>query len=248
MVTYSVSRAIVTGAAQGIGREIAARLVFEGLNVAILDRDERAAKETAAAIATTSDRSVLGFGVDVSDPDAMVAAVAAVAGEFGGLDTVVANAGITRDRMFHRLAREDWNDVIAVNLTGTFNTLQAAAPWLRTDGPGRAVLISSMVAKTGNVGQMNYVAAKAGVVGLVRSGALELARFATTVNGVRPGFVRTPMTDAMPQDSRRQMIESIPLARPGEAAEVAAAVAFLVSDEAAFITGQVLDVNGGAAL
>src|SRR4051794_23563670 len=107
MVTYSVSRAIVTGAAQGIGREIAARLVSEGLNVAILDRDERAAQETAAAIAATSDRAVLGLGVDVSDPDAMVEAVAAVAGEFGGLDTVVANAGITRDRMFHRLARED---------------------------------------------------------------------------------------------------------------------------------------------
>ena len=248
MATYSVSRAIVTGAAQGIGAAIARRLADEGLKVAVLDRDERGAKEAAASIAGANGRPVIGVGVDVSDREAMIEAVASVAGEFGGVDTLIANAGITRDRMFHRLTEDDWNDVIAVNLTGVFNSMIASAPWLRTNVPGRVVLISSLVAKTGNLGQMNYVAAKAGVMGLVRSGAQELARFGTTVNGIRPGFIRTAMTDAMPQASRQAMIDAIPLGRPGETADIAAAVGFLVSDDASFITGQLLDVNGGVAM
>ena len=248
MSKYSVSRAIVTGGAQGIGAAIAGRLADEGLQVAVLDLDAQAAEKTAAAIAQASGGMVIGVGADVSIRQSVVDAVAAVAQRFNGVDTIIANAGITRDRMFHRLTEEDWNDVIAVDLTGVFNSLVAAAPWLRGPGPGRVVLISSMVAKTGNLGQMNYVAAKAGVMGIVRSGAAELARFSTTVNGIRPGFIQTAMTDAMPETTRQSMIDAIPLGRSGVTADVASAVAFFVSDDASFVTGQLLDVNGGAAM
>jgi 3-oxoacyl-[acyl-carrier protein] reductase len=137
---------------------------------------------------------------------------------------------------------------MAVNLTGVFACLRAAAPWLRSEGPGRAVLVSSIVAKAGNIGQMNYIAAKAGVVGLVRSGARELARFGTTVNGIRPGFVQTAMTDAIPEEQRRAQQAAIPLGRSGQPQDIAGATAFLCSDDASYITGHVLDVNGGAYL
>ena len=147
----------------------------------------------------------------------------------GGLDTYIGNAGITRDRMFHRLTDDDWDAVIAVNLTGVYLGLKAAAPWLRTPGPGRVVLISSVVASTGNLGQMNYTAAKAGVVGLVRTGALELARFGTTVNGVRPGFIETAMTAAMPPEAREKMTDNL-LGRAGQPDDIAGAVAYLCSD------------------
>ncbi len=247
-MTYSVSRAIVTGGAQGIGAAIATRLAREGLAVAILDVNGDAADRTAATIAADTGADVHGFGCDVTDRGRLTDAVGRAAEAMGGLDTFVGNAGITRDRMFHKLSDDDWDAVIGVNLTGMFNGLRASAPWLRGDGPGRVVLISSVVAKAGNLGQMNYIAAKAGVVGLVRSGALELARFDTTVNGIRPGFVRSAMTDAMPAAAREQLMEANPLGRAGEPEDIAGAVAFLCSDDAAFVTGHVLDVNGGMAL
>ena len=248
MTRYSVSRAVVTGGAQGIGEAIARRLAQEGLGVAVLDVNDVAAKETAERIAGETGSTVVGLGCDVRDREQVGEAFESAASALGGLDTVVGNAGITRDRMFHRLSDDDWDQVIAVNLTGVFNCLRAAAPWLRTEGPGRVVLISSIVAKTGNIGQMNYVAAKAGVVGLVRSGALELARFGTTVNGIRPGFIETAMTAAMPQEARDAHMTSNPLGRAGQPADIAGGVAYLCSDEASFVTGHVLDINGGAGL
>ena len=148
--------------------------------------------------------------------------------------------------MFHRLSDDDWDQVIAVNLTGVYLGLRAAAPWLRTPGPGRVVLISSVVAETGNLGQLNYTAAKAGVVGLVRTGALELARFGTTVNGVRPGFIETPMTAAMPAEAQSRLVEN-PLGRAGQPDDIAGAVAYLCSEDASFVTGHLIDVNGGAS-
>ncbi|WP_157970663.1 SDR family oxidoreductase [Nakamurella deserti] len=248
MSAFSVSRVVVTGGAQGIGASIARRLSSEGLVVSILDVNDVGAKETAERIAAETGGEVFGFGCDVTDREQVGEVFAAAAGAMGGLDTYVGNAGITRDGMFHKLSEDDWDRVISVNLTGVFNGLRAAAPWLRTPGvPGRVVLVSSVVAKAGNLGQMNYIAAKAGVVGLVRSGALELARFDTTVNGVRPGFIETPMTAAMPEAAQAVMTAN-PLGRAGQPGDIAGAVAFLCSDDASFVTGHLLDVNGGMAL
>lgn len=242
---FSVSRAVVTGAARGLGAAIAERLAQEGLAVAVLDVNDVAAKETAEKIAEATGSRVVGFRCDVTDRDEVAEVFAAAADVLGGIDTVVGNAGITRDRMFHKMSDAEWDDVIAVDLTGVFTTLRAAAPWLRQEGPGRVVLISSVVAKTGNLGQMNYIAAKAGVVGLVRSAAVELARFQTTVNGIRPGFVETAMTAAMPRDAYEALMTDNLLGRAGRPADIAGGVAYLCSDDAAFVTGHILDINGG---
>lgn len=246
--TYSVSKAIVTGGAQGIGAAIAKRLAQEHFSVAVLDVNKIGAQENAKRLSDETGSPIFGFGCDVTDRDQVRRTVAEAAAAMGGLDTYIGNAGITRDAMLHRLSDEDWDQVIAVNLTGVFAGLQACAPWLRTDGPGRVVLISSVVAKSGNLGQINYIAAKAGVVGLVRSAATELARFATTVNGIRPGFIETSMTAAMPAAAREALMTSNPLGRAGQPADIAGAVAFLCSDDAGFVTGHLLDVNGGMSL
>jgi 3-oxoacyl-[acyl-carrier protein] reductase len=242
---FAVSKAVITGGAQGLGAAIARRLALEGMSVSLLDIQADRAKETAEDIALETGSPTFSFACDMRDRAAVQQAFASAAEAMGGLDTYIGNAGITRDRMFHRLSDDDWDQVIAVNLTGVYVGLRAAAPWLRTDAPGRVVLISSMVANTGNLGQMNYTAAKAGVVGLVRTGALELARFATTVNGVRPGFIETAMTAAMPPEAQKQMTAN-PMGRPGQPEDIAGAVAYLCSQDASFVTGQLIDVNGGA--
>ena len=248
MSRYSVARALVTGAARGLGAATAERLAREGLSVAVLDVDEAGAHATAGRIAAETGARVVGFGCDVRDRRGTEAVVAQAADVLGGLDTLVGNAGIMRDRTFHKMSDDEWDDVLAVDLTGVFVTLRAAAPWLRQPGPGRVVLISSVVAKTGNFGQMNYIAAKAGVVGLVRSGASELGRFGTTVNGIRPGFIDTAMTRTMPQEAYDAQMTDNLLGRIGRPEDIAGAVAYLCSDDAAFVTGHVLDVNGGHAL
>lgn len=244
MSEFSVSKAIITGGAQGIGFAIAHRLSSEGMTISVLDINEGGAKDAAEKITADTGNAAYGFACNVADRPQVHRVFDEAAGAMGGLDTYIGNAGITRDKMFHKLTDEDWDAVISVNLTGVFAGIQAAAPYLRTEGPGRIVLISSIVAKMGNLGQMNYIAAKAGVVGLVRSGATELARFGTTVNGIRPGFIETPMTAAMPASAQAVMTEN-PLGRAGQPADIAGAVAFLCSDDAAFITGHLLDVNGG---
>jgi 3-oxoacyl-[acyl-carrier protein] reductase len=241
----AVSKAVVTGGAQGIGAAIAGRLAAEGATVTILDRQTERAEQTAAEITRRTGAACHAFGCDMADRTQVERAFADAAAVMGGLDCYVGNAGITRDRMFHRLSDADWDEVIAVNLTGVYAGLRAASPWLRTDAPGRVVLISSIVASTGNLGQMNYAAAKAGVIGLVRTGALELARFHTTVNGIRPGFIQTAMTAAMPVEAQKRLAEN-PLGRVGRPEDVAGAAAFLCSTDAGFVTGQLIDVNGGA--
>ncbi len=243
---FSVTKAVVTGGAQGIGAAIAHRLAAEGMSVCLLDINAAGARDTAQRITADTGSLAWGFGCDVTDRQALNQTFATAAEAMDGLDTYIGNAGITRDRMFHKLSDDDWDQVIAVNLTGVFAGLRAAAPWLRTDGPGRVVLISSVVAETGNLGQMNYIAAKAGVVGLVRSAAVELARFGTTVNGVRPGFIESAMTAAMPPAAQAQLTAN-PLGRAGQPDDIAGAVAFLCSDDASFMTGQLLDVNGGSS-
>lgn len=242
--TFSVRKALVTGAARGIGEAIALRLAQEGLDVALLDLDD-AVKGTAEAIADATGRTAVGLTCDVSDRDAVRRTVGEAADAMGGLDTVITNAGITRDGFLHKMSDENWDDVVGVHLTGTFATIQAAAPHLRTEGPGRVVCIASLSGRSGNLGQANYSAAKAGIIGLAKTSALELARFTTTVNAVAPGFVDTSMTQAMPKEMREKLLKTIPLGRSAQASEIAGVVAFLCSDDAAFMTGAVLDVNGG---
>ena len=243
--TFSVSRAIVTGAGRGIGAAVARRLAQEGLAVALLDIDRAGAEEIDAAIAGETGVTALGIECDVTDRQRVAAAITEAADALGGLDTLVANAGITRDAFLHKMTDEQWDDVIAVHLTGTFACLRAAAPYLRGEGPGRIVCISSVSGATGNLGQANYSAAKGGIVSMVKTVAREMARSETTVNAVRPGFIDTAMTRAMPDEARQPLLAATPLGRAGRPVEVAGAVAFLVSDVAAFITGATIDVNGG---
>jgi 3-oxoacyl-[acyl-carrier protein] reductase len=238
--------AIVTGAARGIGAAIARRLASEGLAVAVLDLDGEAAEAIAADIADDTGAPVFGFAADVANREALPDVVAAAADAMGGLDTLVTNAGIARDGFLHKLTDEAWDDVLAVQLTGTFACLRACAPWLRAEGPGRVVCISSISAATGNLGQANYTAAKGGIVSFAKTAAQELARFGTTVNVIRPGFVETAMTQAVPEELRQRLVDAIPLSRTGQPDDIAGPVAFLCSDQASYVTGATLDVNGGA--
>jgi NAD(P)-dependent dehydrogenase (short-subunit alcohol dehydrogenase family) len=242
---YSVSRAVVTGGGRGIGKAIGARLAEDGFSVALLDLDGEQARATAAEIADQTGASTVGVACDVADGDDITAAFGIVAEQFGGIDTLVTNAGIARDAFVHRMTDEQWDSVIAVHLTGTFKCIRAAAPHLRQSGPGRVVTVSSISGAMGNLGQANYTAAKGGIVSLTKTIAKEFARFHTTVNCVRPGFIDTPMTAAVPDDLRESLLANIPLQRAGLPADIAGAVAFLTSDDASFVTGAVIDVNGG---
>jgi len=242
---FSVKRAIVTGGAQGIGAAIGGRLAAEGLEVVLFDRDADAVTDRAAEITAAGAAQVHGIACDVTDRTRVAEAVEEAAALMGGLDTLVTNAGIARDSFVHKMSDDDWDAVIAVHLTGTFVCVRAAAPYLRAEGPGRVITISSISAAMGNMGQANYTAAKGGLVSLTKTLAKEFARSATTVNCVRPGFIDTPMTAAVSDQARAALMSNIPLGRAGLPEEVAGAIAFLASDDAAFMTGTVLDVNGG---
>src|SRR4029078_9130584 len=231
MSEFSVSKAIITGGAQGIGFSIAHRLSAEGMTGSVLDINESGAQDAAEKLTADTGNPAYGFACNVADRSAVQSVFVQAAEAMGGLDTYIGHAGITRDKMFHKLTDEDWDAVISVNLTGVFAGLRASAPYLRQEGPGRVVLISSVVAKMGNLGQMNYIAAKAGVAGLVRSGSTELPRFGPTVTGIGPGFIETPMTAAMPASAQAVMTAN-PLGRAGPAAHSARARACLRCDGA----------------
>ena len=237
--------ALVTGAAQGIGRAIAETFLRRGASVLLADIDSTAVEATAAELGGASH----GVRCDVADAASADAAVALAISRFGSLDIVVNNAGVARDAMLHKLTEEDWDLVIRVHLRGTFLITRAAARYLRERNAGGAIVnVSSMAAKVGNMGQLNYVAAKAGIVGMTKTSARELARSGVRVNAVRPGFIDTRMTQGMPEDVRAERIRDIPLGRAGTVDDVARAVAFLASDEAAYITGAVLEVGGGRGM
>lgn len=243
--TFSVKRAVVTGAARGIGAAVARRLADEGLAVALLDLDQATAEQTAASITAETAGTAAAIHCDVADRARVAEAIAEAADVLGGLDTLVTNAGIARDGFLHKMTDEQWDEVLAVHLTGTFACLRAAAPYLREEGPGRVVCISSVSAAMGNLGQANYTAAKGGITSLVKTVAREFARAGTTVNAVRPGFIETAMTQALPEQVRESLLAATPLGRAGQPDDVAGTVAYLVSDDAAFVTGAVVDVNGG---
>jgi len=237
--------ALITGAARGIGQTIALALARPDLRIYINDViPEDAARETVREVeAKGAPAAYLPF--NVADHHEVEQAFGVIIKESGRLDILVNNAGITRDQLLVRMKEEDWDQVLAVNLKGAFNCLKAAAKPMIKQRSGRIVNISSVVGLMGNAGQINYVASKAGLVGLTKSAARELASRNITVNAVAPGFIETAMTENLPEKTREAMLAQIPLNRFGKPEEVAQAVAFLVSDRAAYITGQVMHVNGG---
>ena len=236
--------AIVTGAAQGIGRAIAEALAGAGADVAVADLDPSRSQDTVAAI-TKMGRRALNIKVNVAIWEDAKAMVDQVVKEWGKVDILVNNAGITRDGLLIRMKEEDWNLVLQVNLNGTFNCTKAAFQPMSKQRSGRIVNIASIVGAIGNAGQANYAASKAAVIGLTKSVAREYASRAVTVNAVAPGFIDTAMTQQLSAEVKETLSKQIPLGRLGQPSDVAEAVKFLASDEAGYITGHVLHVNGG---
>jgi 3-oxoacyl-[acyl-carrier protein] reductase len=235
--------ALVTGASRGIGRAIADKLAGQGAMVVATARGNHA-DDIVAALCARGLRAQ-AVGLDVTDTAALAQLPNEIVKRHGSLDIIVSNAGIARDQLLMRMKRDDWDAVLATNLTATFVLTQAAIrPMLKQRG-GRIIAISSVVGQTGNAGQANYAASKAGLIGFAKALARELASRAITVNVIAPGLVETDMTRAMPDAGQMDWAAQIPLGRPGTPDDVAAAVCFLASDEAAYITGHVLAVNGG---
>ncbi len=236
--------AIVTGGGQGIGKAIVLDLAAEGVNVVAADIDPESAQSSAAEAMEKGVRS-LGAQVDVADPGSVEAMVQQVSREFEAVDYLVNNAGITRDSLLMRMGDDAWGAVIDTNLTGTYLCSRAVVRLMMKQRFGRIVNITSVVGVMGNAGQTNYAASKAGMIGFTKSLAREVASRGITVNAVAPGFIQTAMTDVLPEKAREELVALIPNGRLGIPEDVASAVRFLVSDEASYITGQVLHVNGG---
>lgn len=236
--------ALVTGGTRGIGREIATFLAESGARVAIVGRDRQRAEE----VASTLGEGVRGFAGDVANTGDVARVVEEVEQAFGSLDILVNNAGITRDNVLMRLKDEDWDDVLDANLRGAFAAIRAASRGMMKRRWGRIINISSVVGITGNKGQANYAASKAGLIGLTKSVAKELASRNILANAVAPGFIETDMTAAMTQEARSTLQAAIPLGRLGTPCDIAGLVAFLASDHAAYITGQVFVVDGGMVM
>lgn len=240
--------ALVTGASRGIGRAIALALAKKGYVVAVNYGGSQAAAEgVKAEIEAAGGRAIVIQG-DVSKAEDVDKVFAEIKKEFGRLDVLVNNAGITRDSLMLRLKEENWDAVIDTDLKSGFLTMKAAAPIMMKQKKGAIVNIASVVGIMGNIGQINYSAAKAGVIGMTKTAARELAARGIRVNAVAPGFIATSMTDVIPEKIKEGMIHSIPLGRMGQVEDVANAVCFLASDEASYITGQVLKVDGGMVM
>ncbi|OHR60377.1 MULTISPECIES: 3-oxoacyl-[acyl-carrier-protein] reductase [Staphylococcus] len=237
--------ALVTGASRGIGRSIALQLAEEGYNVAVNYAGNKDKAE--AVVAEIKDKGVEAFAIqaNVANPDEVKDMIQEVVKQFGSLDVLVNNAGITRDNLLMRMKEQEWDDVINTNLKGVFNCIQKATRQMMKQRSGAIINLSSVVGAVGNPGQANYVATKAGVIGLTKTAARELASRNITVNAVAPGFIVSDMTDALNDDLKDQMKSQIPLGRFGEDTDIANTVAFLASDKAKYITGQTIHVNGG---
>jgi 3-oxoacyl-[acyl-carrier protein] reductase len=235
--------AIVTGASRGIGRAIAKRLASQGAHVVATARAENARAVVDEIVAAGGRAESLSL--DVSEPGSADSTVAATIEKFGRIDVLVNNAGITRDQLMLRMKRDDWEAVIATNLTAAFTLTQAVLKPMIRQRAGRIICISSVVGQSGNAGQANYAASKAGIIGFAKSVALEVASRGITVNVVAPGMIDTDMTRAVTARAREEWEARIPLKRLGTPDDIASAVCFLASDEASYITGQVLAVNGG---
>lgn len=238
-------KALVTGASRGIGRSIAIALAEAGADVAInYSGSEAAAVETAQAVEALGRRAIV-IKANVGKADEFEAMVKEVIGQFGAVDILVNNAGITRDNLIMRMKEDEFDQVIETNLKGVFNGIKAVTRSMMKQRSGRIINISSVVGVLGNPGQANYVAAKAGVIGLTKASARELASRGITVNCVAPGFIQTEMTDKLPEEMRESLAGQIPLARLGDPSDIANAVRFLASDASAYMTGQTIHVDGG---
>ena len=240
--------AIVTGAGRGIGQAIAHRLASEGSRVAVVSRTEQNANRTAEEINSQFAGLAKPYAVDVADHGAVRKLVEQIHAEFSRIDILVNNAGLTRDGLSMRMSEEDWDMVIDTNLKGAFNFIQAAERPMIRQRSGRIINISSVAGLTGNAGQANYAASKAGLIGLSKTIARELASRNITSNVVAPGFINTDMTSGLPEQVKAGALGQVPLGRFGEPEDIAAAVAFLASAEAKYITGQVLTVDGGMVM
>ena len=236
--------ALVTGSTRGIGREIAATLARCGARVAVTGRDAERAREAAVGVGG----GAAGFGADLADRSSAARLVADVEQQLGAVDVLVNNAGLTRDNLVLRLKDEDWDAVMDANLHAAFATIRAAARGMMKRRWGRIINITSVVGMTGNKGQANYAASKAGLIGLTKSVAKELASRNILCNAIAPGFIETDMTAAMGAEARAQMTAHIPLERLGSPTDIAGVAAFLASDYASFITGQVFVVDGGMVM
>lgn len=240
--------AIVTGGSRGIGRAIAVALAAEGANVAVIYAGNTAAAEETLDLITEQGGRAVSLQCDVSDSAAVADMVKAVKEQFGTIDILVNNAGITRDGLLMRMKESDWQAVIDTNLTGTFYCTKAVTKWMMKQRSGSIINITSVVGQTGNAGQANYAAAKAGIIGFTKSVAKELASRNIRSNAVAPGCIATDMTAVLGEDVIDGMVRNIPLGRVAQPEEVAKAVVFLASENASYITGQVLNVDGGMVM
>ena len=236
--------AFVTGASQGIGRACALKLATEGAAVAVAARNQDKLTELVNEI-TTAGGKAAAFALDVTDEEQVKSAIKAAIAQFGKIDILVNNAGITRDQLVMRMKRADWDSVLQTNLTSAYLCIQQVTSPMLKQRWGRIINISSVFGQMGQAGQANYSASKAGLIGLTMAIARELGSRNITCNAVAPGFIETPMTDVLGEEFKQKAAKQIPLGRVGSPADVASAVAFLASDEASYITGHVLSVNGG---
>lgn len=236
--------ALVTGGAQGIGKAIALILARNGADIVVSDINLEKAEETAREIQNMGRRS-LAIKSNVADFKDVESMVETIVEKLGRIDILINNAGITRDRLILRMTEEDWDAVLDVNLKGTFNCTKAAIRYMSKQKSGKVVSIASVTGEMGNPGQANYGASKAGVIGFTKTIAREFAARGINVNAIAPGFIQTAMTDAVPEKAREELIRMIPMQRLGQPEDIARAVLFLVSESSSYITGQVINVNGG---
>lgn len=237
--------AVVTGASRGIGRAIALQLASEGANVVVnYSGSEQKAQQVVSEIEQLGAKAI-AVQANVSDSDSVQNLMSAAVEQFGSIDVLVNNAGITRDNLIMRMKEDEWDEVINTNLKGVFLCTKAVTRQMMKQRSGRIINISSIVGVMGNAGQANYVAAKAGVIGLTKTTARELASRNILVNAIAPGFITTEMTDELPEDIKSSMLNQIPLAKLGQPEDIAKAVVFLASDDASYMTGQTLHIDGG---
>jgi len=237
--------ALITGGANGIGLATAERFANEGAKIILWDLTEKGTEVVERL--RKQGHEALFTKLSVTNTDEVQQAIALALGQFGRIDILINNAGITRDRTLLKMSKKEWDDVIAVNLTGVFNCTQAVAPIMKDQQYGRIVSASSNVAIRGNFGQTNYVATKSAIIGMTKVWAMELGRFGITVNCIAPGFIQTAMTDAMPEEVRKQSLSQIPLGKWGVPDDIANGYLYLASDEASFVSGICLTIDGGAA-